>query len=399
MADLSNLDLEVEAMASLEPAFDPVVNGKRCRFVQGMSVADRLAVAMLPPSAQRGDALRLPSRYSFSPVGAGEKSGGGQDGPGSNTGQKSSVQNDQTAIIDFLTLVFPFQAAEDVRCTKIDLLMCRIFGFRGEVVAGAIREKNWNFYPLSAVLIDRDGELVGRIGMGGNKETICISLSGAGCKWVRNWAQVYRACGTLQAKISRVDLAHDDYDGKRLDVHALRERAGAGDFVQGGCPPRHRFISDEGHGTGCTLYVGGKGHKELCVYEKGKQMGLPSSPWVRAEVRLYGKHVEVPHEVLLNPGEYLRGAYSVMAELIQGLCTRLKTIRKQVECSAEAAVAWLNRQAGPMLNVLREAFGHSWADFAEARVLRDGHPGRFRGIAKGEPLHRFVREELCLSAA
>lgn len=349
----------------------------------------RLAIAMLPPDAQHG---------SFSPVGAGEKSGSAV-GPGSNTGQKSEVANDNTAIIDFLTIVFPFSAAEEVRCTKIDMLLFRIFGFRGEVIAGAIREKQWNFYPLSAVLVDRDGELVGRIGLGGNKETICISLSGAGCKWVTKWEQVYRQLGVLQAKISRVDVAHDDYEGERLNVHALRERAGQGDFVQGGCPPRHRFISDEGHNTGSTLYVGGKGHKELCVYEKGKQMGLPSSKWVRAEVRLYGKHVDVPHEVLLNPGEYLRGAYSVMAELIQGITTRIRTIRKQVECSAEAAVAWLHRQAGPMLNVLRDAFGHSWADFAEARVLREGHPGRFRGIAKGEPLSIYVREELCLSAA
>lgn len=347
------------------------------------------------------NALNPPSdwKLSFSPVGAGQKGLAGQVGPGSNTGQKSEVWNDHTAIIDFLTIVFPMSIPVELRCTNIDLLLFRIFGFRGEVIAGEIREKNWNFYPLSAVLIDRDGELVGRIGLGGNKETMCISLSGAGCKWVKNWHQVYWQLGILEAKISRVDVAHDDYEGKRLDVYALRERAAAGDFVQGGCPPRHRFISDEGHNTGSTLYVGGKGHKELCVYEKGKQMGLPSSPWVRAEVRLYGKHVEVPHEVLLNPGEYLRGAYSVLAELIKGICTRIKTIRKQVECSAEAAVAWLNRQAGPMLNVLREAFADSWPDFVEARVLRDGHPGRFKGIAKGEPLHNFVREELCRFAA
>lgn len=397
MADLSHLDADVQSVAGVQPAFDPIINGARVRAIDGSSKETRLAVAMLPPAAQRGDVLRLPSRYAFSPAGTGEKGQVAEIGPGSNTGQKS-VAKDQGAIIDFLTIVFPLAAAEDVRCTNLDLLLFRIFGFRGEVVAGAIREKQWNFYPLSAVLVDREGELVGRVGMGGNKETICISLSGAGCKWVSRWEQVYRQLGVLRAKISRVDVAHDDYDGQRLDVHALRERAAAGDFGEGGCPPRHRFISDEGHGTGCTLYVGGKGHKELCVYEKGKQMGLPSSPWVRAEVRLYGKHVEVPHDVVVNPAAYLRGAYSVLNGLIQGVCTRLKTIRKQVECSAEAAVAWLNRQAGPMLNVLREAFGHSWADFAEARVLRDGHPGRFRGIAKGEPLHRYVREELCLSA-
>lgn len=332
----------------------------------------------------------------FLPAGPVEsREGAGQVGPGSNTGQKCQ----QTAIIDYLTLVMPQTAVEDFRCSNIELLLFKLFGFRGEVKAGPLREKNWNFYTLSAVLIDREGELVGRIGAGGNKETICVSLTGAGCKWVKSWRTTYKASQQLRAKISRVDCAHDDYEGTRLDVHALRERAAAGDFCEGGCPPKHRFMSDEGHGTGSTLYIGGKGHKELCVYEKGKQLGLPSSPWVRAEVRLYGKHVDVPIEVLLDPGAYLRGAYSVMRELIQGVCTRLKTIRKQVEVSAKAAVNWLNRSAGPLLNVLRGAYGHSWSDVVEALILRDGHPGRFRGIAKGDALHKFVREELCPSAA
>lgn len=342
-----------------------------------------------------GKAARMALAGGFSPVCAGEKVTGLEIGPGSNTGQKG----ESVAIIDYLTLVMPETVLEDFGCTKIDLLLYRIFGFRGEVVAGALREKNWMFYSKSAVLVDREGELVGRIGVGGNKGTVCISLSGAGCKWVKNWRRVQQQAEMLRARISRVDVAHDDYEGRRLDVHALRERAVAGDFAEGGCPPRHRFLSDEGHGTGCTLYVGGKGHKELCVYEKGKQLGLKSSRWVRAEVRLYGKHVVVPLDVLTNPGAYLRGSYSVLRELIQGVCTRLRTIRKQVEVSAEAAVEWLNRQAGPMLNVLRGAFGHSWSDFCEARVLRDGHPGRFRGIAQGDALHQFVREELCRSAA
>ncbi|MBV6778851.1 MULTISPECIES: replication initiation factor domain-containing protein [Xanthomonas] len=332
---------------------------------------------------------------SFSPVRAGEKVGGREIGPTSNTGQKGQ----ETGIIDYLTLVMPETALEDFRCTNIDLLLFRIFGFRGEVVATALRNKNWMFYSHSALLMDREGELVGRIGMGGNKSTVCVSLSGAGCKWVKDWAHVQRQAAILRARISRVDCAHDDYEGERLDVHALRKRAADGEFCQGGCPPRHRFLSDEGHGTGSTLYVGAKGHKELCIYEKGKQMGLKTSRWVRAEVRLYGKHVEIPLDVLTDPGAYLRGSYDVLRELITGICTRLRTIRKQVDVSVEAGIEWAHRQVGPFLNVLRGAFGHSWSDVCEARILREGHPGRFRGISKGEPLHRYVREQLCQSAA
>src|SRR5690606_9960836 len=61
---------------------------------------------------------------TFSPVLPGEKSGGGEIGPGSNTGQKG----EGGAIIDYLTLVVPQSAVEDFRCADINLLLYRIFG-------------------------------------------------------------------------------------------------------------------------------------------------------------------------------------------------------------------------------------------------------------------------------
>lgn len=334
----------------------------------------------------------MAERKSFSPDTSGEKGQGGGFGPRSNTGQKG--QEGQNAIIDYLTFVVPYEVLEDRRLTNLDNLLNTVFGFHGAVFATAIRDKRWQFYPKSSVIVDRDGEMVGRIGMGGNKDSVCVSLSGAGCKWVRNWYTAWHELTALRARISRVDVAHDDYDGKVLDVHALREAAQRGEFAEGGCPPRHRFLSDEGHGTGCTLYVGGKGHKELCVYEKGKQLGMPSSPWVRAEVRLYAKHVAVPLDVLLRPADYLRGSYSVLRNLITGLCTKLKTIQATARCSGVAMVEWARRQIGPTLNVLRGAFSDSWGEFLEAHVVREGHPARFRGIPKGEPLQRLMREEL-----
>lgn len=330
---------------------------------------------------------------TFSPVGTGEKPGqGGAIGPGSNTGQKGG------ALIDYFTAVLPESEVEDRGLTNLAHLLQTLFGTRDELICSSIRDKSWQFYSHSAVILDREGEMVGRIGLGGNGGTVCVSLSGAGCRWVKRWDRVQRQLRDMRGRLSRVDVAFDDYDGTCLDVHALRERAAQGDFAMGGRPPAHRFLSDEGHGTGCTLYVGGKGHKELCVYEKGKQLGLPCSAWTRAEVRLYGKHVELPLDVLTQPLQYLLGAYTVLGDIIKGVCTRLKTVRKAVETTGEAMVRYLHRQIGPTLHLLRETFGHSWSDFAEARIVREGSPGRFRGIAKGEALHSMLREELCPSA-
>lgn len=334
----------------------------------------------------------------FSPVGPCNPPPGGASGPSSNTGQKGG------ALVDYLTVVLSEATAAERGLALLDDLLSTVFGFRGEVVHGGWRDKRWQFYNHSAVLFDREGEMVGRCGRDGNAGTICISLSGAGTRWVRNWHTVQRELAALNAKISRVDLAHDDYEGKRINVRDMRERARERAFMQGGTPPRWRFLDDEGSpGTGCTLYVGSKGHKELCIYEKGKQLGDKNSPWNRAEVRLYGKHTPVPLDVLTDPLAFLRGAYDVLAEVLADVvhaeCTRIKTQKAAVAATGEALVEWLARQAGPSLFVLLEAFGGSWADFLQHRVVREGSPGRFRGHAKGEPLFQLLREQLCRASS
>ena len=314
-------------------------------------------------------------------------------GPGSNTGQKVS------ALIDYLTVVIPLTRCEEAGLARLDHLLNTLFSFPHEVWATQWQEKRWQFYDHSAVILDREGEMVGRAGRGSNGSTVCISLSGAGCKYVRNWPNVQRQLERLGARITRCDVAWDDYEGTTLNVRNLRELARNKAFMQGGTPPKWRFIDDEGCNSGCTLYVGSKGHKELCVYEKGKQLGFERSEWVRAEVRLYGKHGDVPLSILNDPMAFLRGAYDVLAQLLIDIapdaCSRIKTERAQVEATGEALIEYLRRQVGPSLNVLLEAFGGSWADFMQHRVVREGSPGRFRGIAKGERLATLLREELC----
>lgn len=336
-----------------------------------------------------------PADGGFSPPGAVKR--GGAAGPSSNTGQKSSG-----ALIDFLTVVFSAPVLQASGLTRAEFILATIFGLRDEVRAGPILERSWNFYRLSCVLVDRAGEVVGRMGFDGNKDTVCVSLTGGGTRWVRNWHAAAAHIDRLGGRISRCDLAHDDYDGDALDVHALRELANAGAFAEGGRPPKTRFISDEGHGTGCTLYVGGKGHKELCIYEKGKQQGMPDSRWVRLEVRFYGKHVEgrcVPTEALRDPVAFLRGAYKAIAHLIVGACTRMRTERAVAEAKVDAMVRWLNTQAGKSLGAIFRAFGGDALAAAEAlckHVARDGSPGRFRGVMSADLLNQELQK--CLAS-
>jgi phage replication initiation protein len=314
-----------------------------------------------------------------------------ESGPSSNTGQKGGAG----ALIDYLTIVLPRSAVDARGLSDLSHLLATLFGTARFLFATAIREKPWQFYRLSSVVLDRDGEMCGRIGLDGNGDTICVSLSGVGTKWVKNWFAAQSHIEALGGRISRIDLAFDDYDGATINVHQLRQRALDGDFAQGGRPPVSRFLSDEGNGSGCTLYVGAKGHKELCVYEKGKELGLTDSPWTRAEVRLYGKHAQIPLDVLTRPLDFLRGSYDVLAQIITGACERIETIRRAAAANGEAWIAWARLQMGRTVSLLCEVFGDSWAEAAEHLIAREGRPGRFRGISAADELPTLLRMQLC----
>lgn len=299
-------------------------------------------------------------------------------------------------LVDYLTVVVPAGRVGSGRAA-MERFVLSVLGAGAMVELGPFRGRAWQFYADSAVLVDREGECVGFLGFGGNRETVCLSISGAGCRWVRDWHRVVDVLGGYGARISRVDVAVDDYDGKVLDVHALRREAREGEgFMCSGRPPKSRFLDDHGSGDGCTLYVGAKGHKELCVYEKGKQLGDDSSPWVRAEVRMYGKHVGViPLDVLVRPMEFLRGAYPILARLFVGLADRLATVVATVEASATAMVSWLRRQCGPSLGLLSRALGDDLGAFVVAEVARSSRPSRFRRSGAGDDLVVLVRNQLC----
>ena len=48
--------------------------------------------------------------------------------------------------------------------------------------------------------------------------------------------------------------------------------------------------------------------KLMRIYEKGKQLGDATSPWVRWELELHNKSRVIPFDVLTAPGQYVAGA-------------------------------------------------------------------------------------------
>lgn len=320
-------------------------------------------------------------------------------GPVSNTGLNPPTQDGSgfSLSIDYCTLVFSQDKAAELGQTTRTICGW-LFGSGFSV--SELRAKTWQFYRSSAYIRDENGDTVGRIGCDGNGDTWCVSLTGAGCKRVADWGYTYHQALYLDAHISRVDFAFDDFGASVFgNIHRVDGMARKGEFAGKGRgrPPRTHFIDDHGSNNGCTVYVGCKGRKELCVYEKGKQLGDPDSPWIRAEVRLWRNNAEIPLDALIRPAAWFAGAYDALAELTKasGEGSRPEAIKREVAATAVAAVRFLHEQCGPLLSTLWEALGPDAEWFFRREVFRAGMPNRFKGRAVSpEALAALLRSEL-----
>lgn len=224
----------------------------------------------------------------------------------------------------------------------------------------------------------------GLIAFGGEaqKNTMHVELNAHACAVVSNWGEVKLWGEEDHARITRIDLAHDDLEAKTFDIARGLELLAQGGFAAGGRPPKARLVDDLGSGAGKTLYVGHRvSGKLLRIYEKGKQLGCASSPWVRVEVELRNKGREIPWDVALAPERYLAGAYPALAFLSTEQC-RLRTLQRATAISYEAMVKNLRTQSGKALCVMTRVHEGDAAAVL-VQVIREGMPKRLRGFEDG----------------
>ncbi|ALR04612.1 replication initiation factor domain-containing protein [Xylella fastidiosa] len=375
-------------------------------------------------SCERAEAFPRPSgenvSYVDTDVGQGLGASRLSIGPSSNTGQKGEwdclgmrqddFDSSRLACVDFLTVVMSRDLLQ--QCGYLDeskFLLSLLFNLDPKYISiGKHTSNRWHFYSSSASIFDHNGDVVGKLGWDGNNDSFCISLSGAACRYIRDWSKVISVLQSVGARITRCDVAYDDYQGelgtvRHHEAQARENLAPSGGcllFASGGTPPRTRFLDDHGGGSGCTLYVGQKGHKQLCIYDKGKQLGSPDSPWVRYEVRFYGKHAVIPLDILVDSFRYLRGSYgyldSLLSRVVSSVSSRIHCVVKHVEASGVAMVRWLRRQAGPAISLLRQSLGESFNDFIAQYIERSGFPSRFRRMCSRVQLPTYFRESLAM---
>lgn len=187
------------------------------------------------------------------------------------------------------------------------------------------------------VMIWKDAQMisVAKVAMGGNStgNTMMVDLSGKGCALVSDWRAVYATMQDLDARITRADTALDLMEGFTLDQFDDLYRAG--EFNCGGRIPTRRYIegghSGDLHAHGRTMYLGKKANgKELCIYEKGKQMGDPDSEWLRIEIRFGNRDRVIPHEIVLDPTRFFAGGFVALEDLVNSIAEKIKTEQRDI---------------------------------------------------------------------
>lgn len=216
------------------------------------------------------------------------------------------------------------------------------------------------------------------VGGKGQRGTAYVSLNATGCAHVKNWESVQDWLEAQGARLKRVDVAHDDHEGQVLSIERAVEWYNEDGFSAGGRRPGHQVKGDwltPGSPKGRTLYIGNRANGKMArIYEKGKQLGAPESPWVRAEVEFKDTSRILPYDMLTRPGVYLAGAYQCFG-FLSAIQEKVRTIAKAAKIALGALVHYARQCYGPLVNVLMTKHGKDAAAVV-AELIRPGVPRR-----------------------
>lgn len=229
----------------------------------------------------------------------------------------------------------------------------------------APREWGLNFYKKSYVLGNDWGFVC--VGSRFNQNnTIMVVITGDGCQAAREgWEQ--ELCIWSQKlprfKLTRVDVAHDDFEGN-YNVNKAVKDFDEGRFSMGGRMPMIQQVGDWRNlmnTDGRTVYIGKRRNGKLCrIYEKGRAEGDPNSKWNRIECEWHSKDRIIPIDILLTPGQYLAGAYPAFFFLNEEQ-KRIVTKKKAHDIAYDRFVEIARRQYGKLIHYMTTV-EHSYED-------------------------------------
>lgn len=315
--------------------------------------------------------------------------------------------NDDVCVIDWINFTVLedtwFKTAREHMISNDEILMEasrhleKIFGFG----ITAKRDGGMNFYKESWVL----GDEMGFVCFGGQRATMLITLTGQGCtNAVEGWQERlfdFLTTTAIRPSISRIDLAHDDVEGRYLSVDWAEAQWSKGGYTQraGGRAPSIECVGNwhRPTGAGRTLYIGTRTSGKFCrFYEKGKKEGDALSLWCRVEVEFKSSDRIIPLDILVSPSCYFAGAYPCFSEFASyPTLQRLELKQKTAQVVVDKAIDTTRHQFGKYLRVFRELFGDKETLDAVCNPDANAWPKRLKALTATahtgpEPIHKTM---------
>ncbi len=286
-------------------------------------------------------------------------------------GLSSFEDNDSTEEDSYLNTAFCSAEIEEVEKDKladsVAFVIANIFGaILGSPFANLNRNvKGLHGYKYQYTIGDPD-YILGKVCFGGNNGTVLFMITGKGCyEASHGWEySLYRFLDEQeQARITRIDLALDDFEGEFSSAEQADQADTDNKFSLTNRQPSVQHLGDwkRHDGLGRTLQVGKRENgKMFRGYEKGKQLGDRESLWFRSEIEFKNKDRVLPLDMLLNPTDYFAGAYPYALELVENKVSRfyqsakmIKTKKKESEITLNKAIEVFRNQFGRYAKTLR----------------------------------------------
>jgi phage replication initiation protein len=258
--------------------------------------------------------------------------------------------------------------------------LAQILGFQ----VGDLRPGR-NHYDTSLRIDNDQGVEMASVSAGGvwQKDTVLLMINGSGCTFAkRGWQRrLYEFLTPMKAKLSRIDLALDFFDGGFGGVAGVREACLNGGFDYNGRRPDGRMEGLWDAGRSRTFYIGSRGSKQSCAYEKAHQFGNFDDSWWRFEQRFWSQDRVLPLEMLISPDKFFAGSHPYCQQLLDvSEPVRIKCTKRVQDTTADAVVArkirWIEKTVAPSLVHLTRAFGGKLDDFAWIGDLVKKHSDR-----------------------
>jgi phage replication initiation protein len=314
------------------------------------------------------------------PAAAGGARGEGQGGgsPPLLTGGESPRTVDNSAFgakVDWMTFTWLPDPELQVATTCIAVLR-QVVGPRVSMVTSA-GLYGYEFGVRFFVDVMGEPHHIGRADYGGSMHQgrARLDLFGSACGVVCDWSFMREWCSRqFDGSLTRVDLAVDCLLGEYSIGDAVAWYL-AGEFNAGGRMPRHSTPGDWlDPRYGRTLEVGRRENGKMCrVYEKGRQLGDPDSPWVRFELEMRNHERRLPFDMLTDCDRYFAGGYKCLQRVLDVAAARIACRLREQEISLRRLAYHARSAYGHLIHVLRLRL--SPAEVMEV-LGRQGIPGR-----------------------